>query len=235
MSKHSRIAGKDPASAAPGAPVPEFDPVPVRPRHDGWDADKQVAFIEALAECGCVEHACQHVGMSVRSAYTLRQRADAQSFRIAWEVALEYAVQRLSDAVLSRAINGVARPVFFQGQQIGERRHFDERLAMFILRYRDAPRYGRWLDGMEAERPADALAIRLTHELNHVFEEAMACEAGEQPPARRHAAITRIVPPAEREQAEVEEAERRARERDRRLAAAEIANMRRMGYKVDVP
>jgi len=86
MSKHSRIAGKNPASAAPRAPVPEFDPVPVRARHDGWSVDKQVEFIEALAECGCVEHACQRVGMSVRSAYALRMRKNAPSFRLAWQL-----------------------------------------------------------------------------------------------------------------------------------------------------
>ena len=55
-------------------------------------------------------------------------------------------MRRLSDAVLSRAINGVAVPVFFQGAQIGEKRYFDERLAMFLLRYRDPVRYGKWHD-----------------------------------------------------------------------------------------
>lgn len=235
MSKHSRIAGKDPASAAPRAHAPEFDPVPVRQRHDGWHAEKQAEFIEALAECGCVEHACQRVGMSVRSAYALRLRADAQSFRIAWDVALEYAVQRLSDAVLSRAIHGVARPVFFQGQQIGERRYFDERLAMFILRYRDPPRYGRWIDRMEADRQPDAAAIRLTHELNHVLEEAMARAFGEQPPPRRSAPLSRIVPAAERERQEAEDAERHERERDRRETAAKLDALRRREFKGDVP
>lgn len=235
MSKHSRIVGKDPTSAAPRMGVPAFDPVPVRARHDGWDPDKQTAFIEALAECGCVEHACQRVGMSVRSAYALRRRADAQSFRIAWEVALEYAIQRLSDAVLSRAIHGVTRPVFFQGQQVGERRYFDERLAMFILRYRDAPRYGRWIDGMEAERPSDAAAIRLTHELNHVLDEAMALAFGEQPPARRSAPLTRIVPAAEREREEAEQAERYQREHDRRLSAAGLEALQRGEVRGDVP
>jgi len=81
--------------------------------------------------------------------------------------------------VLSRAIHGVAPPVFFQGQQIGERRYYDERLAMFILRYRDAPRFGRWLDRMEVERPPDALATRLGDELYHVADEALAEELGE--------------------------------------------------------
>src|SRR5436853_411861 len=35
------------------------------------------------------------------------------------------------------------------------RRHFDERLTMFLLRYRDPVRYGRWLDRCEARQHAD--------------------------------------------------------------------------------
>ncbi len=45
-------------------PVFDFEPVIVRSRHDGWSADKQIAFIQALAECGCVTAACQRIGMS---------------------------------------------------------------------------------------------------------------------------------------------------------------------------
>lgn len=204
-------AGDSATATESRTPIAEFDPVPVRPRHDGWSAEKQTDFIEALAECGCVDHACQRVGMSVRSAYTLRLREDARSFRLAWEVALEYAVQRLSDAVLSRAIHGVSRPVFFQGQQIGERRYFDERLAMFILRYRDAPRFGRWLDQVESSRPPDALAARLAHELDHVADDAVAEELGEPPTPRRFEPLERVVP-VEETVRELVDALRRARE-----------------------
>ena len=162
----------------------EFEPVPVRARHDGWAPEKQVAFIEALAECGCVDHACGRVGMSVTSAYALRRRIDAQSFRVAWDAALDYAVRRLSDAAFSRAINGVARPVFYQGEQIGERRYYDERLTMFMLRYRDPARYGAWLDLMEARRRPDGEAIALTHALGRVAEDAYAEAFGAPVPSR---------------------------------------------------
>ena len=47
-------------------PSPQFTPVPVRPRHDGWTPERQVAFIEALAQCGCVDEACDRVGMGRR-------------------------------------------------------------------------------------------------------------------------------------------------------------------------
>jgi hypothetical protein len=50
----------------------DFETVPLRPRHDGWTAERQIAFIEKLADCGSVTVACKHVGMSRESARTLR-------------------------------------------------------------------------------------------------------------------------------------------------------------------
>lgn len=170
-------------SSQPESPVPSFAPVPTRARHDGWRPDRQVAFIDALAECGCVEEACQRVGLSASSAYALRRRPEADSFRLAWDAALDYAVRRLSDAAFSRALHGVARPVFYKGEQIGERRHFDERLTMFILRYRDPVRYGAWLDQMEARRHPDGAALTLAEATDRVEADAWAA-AFDQPRPR---------------------------------------------------
>ncbi len=36
----------------------------------------------------------------------------------------------------------MAHPVFYKGEQAGKKRYYDERLAMFLLRYRDLYRYG---------------------------------------------------------------------------------------------
>jgi len=149
-----------------------FDYVTVRPRRDGWTPARQVRFIEALAECGCVAEACARVGMTDTAAYALRRRVDAGSFRTAWDAALDHAVKRLSDAVFARAIHGVAQPVFYRGEQVGERRRYDERLAMFVLRYRDPVRYGRWNDDCRAERHPDGAAIQLEQALL-----ATACDA----------------------------------------------------------
>jgi hypothetical protein len=164
--------------------APDFTPVPTRARHDGWSADRQVAFIEALAESCCVEEACRRVGLSATSAYALRRRADAQSFRVAWDAALDYAVTRLSDAAFSRALHGVAQPVFYRGEQIGERRHFDERLTMFILRYRQAERYGAWLDDMIETGHPDRTALLLDKLVRRAREDAEADQAGRRRPRR---------------------------------------------------
>lgn len=168
-------------------PALAFVPAGVRYRYDGWTPDKQVGFIERLAEGGCVDEAARAVGMSRNSAYALRRRDDAQAFRLAWEAAQDLAIGRLDDAVLSRAINGVAVPIFYQGEQVGERRYYNDRLAMFLLRYRNPTRYGRWLDRMEARQHAEGPAMILAYRIGRVLRSAWtALEAawrGDPPPA----------------------------------------------------
>ncbi|MCW4462190.1 hypothetical protein OK349_10775 [Sphingomonas sp. BT-65] len=186
-----------------------FDPVPTRPRHDGWTPEKQTGFIDALAESGCVTEAAARVGMSATTAYTLRRRPDAQSFRMAWEAALDHAVQRLSDAAFARALNGVSRPVFFQGEQVGERRYYDERLTMFLLRYRDPVRYGAWLDDMIAERHPDGAALALARWTDRVGDDAWADALG-GPRSPQAAPLLRRRPSPDEA-----EAEREAREEGR--------------------
>ena len=198
-----------------------FDPSVLRHRHDGWTPDRQTGFIDALAESGCVREACKAVGISTAAAYALRRRVEAQSFRLAWDLALDHAIQRLADAAFSRAIHGVAQPVFYQGEQIGERRRYDERLTMFLLRYRDPVRYGAWLDQCRAERAPDAAAIELAKMTGAVEADAYARDAGDPPPRWQHRyQPARFVGEAEQaareERAEaMREAQEERRERER--------------------
>ncbi|MEO7634260.1 MAG: hypothetical protein ABIS38_01270 [Sphingomicrobium sp.] len=120
-----------------------FTPTTPRPRNDGWTVERQYDFIEALAESGCVIEACRRVGMSDTSAYKLRARSDCQDFRRAWVVALDYGDHRIEEDARTRSRRGVARPIFYKGEQIGDWRHYDERLTMFFLRTRFPERYGK--------------------------------------------------------------------------------------------
>ena len=148
-----------------------FDHVSLRFRHDGWTPERQERFIEALAATGCVEQAARAVGKSVSSAYALKTRAEARPFRLAWEAALEVGIKRLSEAALSRAIHGVAQPIYYQGEQVGERRHYDERLTMFLLRYRDPARFGPWIDRVDrVEEKFDGAPMLLRQLLNRMID-----------------------------------------------------------------
>ena len=124
-----------------------YRPVALRLRHDGMTPLRQTTFLDALAESGCIEEACRSAGVSRGAVYALRKRLDGVPFRRAWDAALAIGIERLGHAALSRAVNGTALPVFYKGKQIGERRFYDERLTLFLLRTRDPVNYGKWRDG----------------------------------------------------------------------------------------
>ena len=148
-----------------------FDPVPLRYRHDGWTPDKQDDFIRALAETGCVEEACARVKRSSAGAYKLRVRPHAQSFRLAWDAAVDVSVSRLSDAAMSRAIYGVPVPHYYKGQLVGEHRRYDERLTMWLLRYRDPVRYGRFRDRLTYRQHPEGRPLILMHRLAEMWDD----------------------------------------------------------------
>lgn len=113
----------------------EWRPVPRRPRADGWTPEVQRRFVEALADTGMVEAAAQAVDMSVASAYRLRRAPGSEGFARAWEAALAHAADQLVDMAFRRVIEGIDVPVFDRdGCRIGARRHYSDRLMMFLLR-----------------------------------------------------------------------------------------------------
>lgn len=123
-------------------PALDFEPVPRKYRYDGWTAERQRAFIAALADTGSVTHAARRINMSTEGAYYLRRQPGAESFAAAWNAALEHGVQCLADIAIARAIEGVPVPIHWRGEQIGEKRRYNDRLLMFVLRHHLADRYG---------------------------------------------------------------------------------------------
>src|SRR5918993_1050025 len=101
---------------------------------------------EILAETGCVSEACAEVGITARSAYRLRDRADAKGFRLAWLHAQTQAVTRLTAIAFERAIHGSCEQFFRNGELVAERRKPSDRLLMFLLRHFDPVSFG-WMEG----------------------------------------------------------------------------------------
>ena len=116
-------------------PLPDFTPVPRKYRHDGWTPERQRAFIAALADTGSVSRAAAMVNMAQANCYTLRRAPGAESFRRAWEAALDFGVARLKDIAFERAIDGYLVPVFVGGKLMGFRRKHNDALLMFCLRH----------------------------------------------------------------------------------------------------
>lgn len=107
--------------------------------HGGWTPEGQSAFILALAATSCVVEAAARVGMSSKSAYRPRGRPGVEGFAAAWDAALAFALKDLTAAAYARAMEGSPVPHFYRGRQVGESRRYDNRLAMFLLRYYDGP------------------------------------------------------------------------------------------------
>lgn len=171
--------------ASPARSATSFTPVAVRARHDGWTPARQLAFVQALAGCGCIEEACAAVGMSPRAYYDLRARQDAGSFREAVDLALDVGIHRLADAMLGRALHGEVTPIFYKGEQVGEKRRYDNRLGMFLLRARAPERYGKWRDAMQQTRDhPDGAAIMLGQAIRNLVEDGDADTAGRARPQR---------------------------------------------------
>lgn len=166
-------------------PTVAFDIVALTARHDGWTAARQVAFVQVLAETANVSAACRAVGMSRRSAYALYNRREAQSFRQAWDIAIEQGTRCLADAALERALNGVVQPIFYQGEQIGEKRVFNEAMTKFLLRCHAPDRYGAWRDRTPMARGhADGGVRLMAQALRRVAEDGRAMQAGTPVPER---------------------------------------------------
>jgi hypothetical protein len=135
-------------SLVPASELPPFTPVPrTCQRHDGWTPERQARFIEVLADTGSVQAACKAVDMSQPGAYQLRRQPGAESFRAAWQAALDLGVQRIEDVAMDRALNGVAEPLYSYGKLIGTRTKYNDRLLMFMLRNRAPERFGASVGG----------------------------------------------------------------------------------------
>lgn len=130
------MQNRTPVARSERPALPAFTPVPRQGnRHDGWTPARQVAFIEALADTGCVTRAAAMVNMAQANCYTLRRAPGAEEFRRAWEAALDFGLARLKDIAFERAVEGEFIPVFVAGKLMGYRRKRNDALLMFCLRH----------------------------------------------------------------------------------------------------
>jgi hypothetical protein len=116
-------------------PVPDFTPVPVRPRRDGWSPERQRAFLAALASTRCVDRSARAVGLSRVSAYRLRRHPQAGSFATAWDEILAWrppCVTR-SSLLWERAMIGTVKPIVRRGKVVGHVHAFDNKAGMTLL------------------------------------------------------------------------------------------------------
>ncbi len=93
---------------------------------------KAQLFLAALAETGNVTVSCQKADLKRRAIYAFR--ATDESFRAAWDEAVEAAADLLEEEARRRAADGWEENVYKNGELIGTIRHYSDVLLIFLLK-----------------------------------------------------------------------------------------------------
>ena len=103
-------------------------------------ASRLDAFFAALADTGSVSQAAERTRLSRSTLYQLRD--SDEDFARRWRAAMALGVERLEDDAIVRAREGVPRPVFRAGRQVGTVTQHDNRLLQFLLKAHKPETYG---------------------------------------------------------------------------------------------
>ncbi len=121
---------------------------------------RKTVFLAALVDTVNVTLTCRRADIPRRTAYDWRE-AD-EGFARKWDDAVDEGIDLLEAELHKRAFEGVERPVYYKGEQVGTWRFYSDALAMFLLkahrpeRYRGAPSFAKALEATPEERAAAA-------------------------------------------------------------------------------
>jgi hypothetical protein len=150
----------------------------------GWTPRRQAQFLSAIADGATVQDAAAEAGLSRRSAYALRRRADGRAFDLGWQAAEILARDALRETLWDRAQNGQSwTTVRDDGERVitTTRHRFDNRLALAMLTR---------LETRVAERPRDD-DVRIAGKM----DDLLALIEGGEAPAERAEIIARLFAP----------------------------------------
>lgn len=190
----------------PSDPLPfdRFPFVPLNPsrRGDGWSAERQRAFLEAIAEGHGVDRAAAHVGLSAASAYAFRRCSKGAAFALGWRAATLVAREAIAETLMVRALSGqVDTYVRADGSVVTRHRH-DNRLALGLLHRLDRQ--------VESVPDADVQAARVVAQEFDAYLDLVAAEGGAARAglflARRSDALRTLLTDAERDAGDTEQA-----------------------------
>jgi len=102
---------------------------------------RRAVFLDVLRSTANVSRAARAAGLPTSSLY--RQRADSASFAAEWDAAINEAIDTVEEELIRRARDGVEKPVFYGGKQIGTMRIHSNDLLMFLAKARRPEIYNR--------------------------------------------------------------------------------------------
>lgn len=129
-----------------------------------WSAAREEAFLLMLAETSNVAASIRASGLSETNVY--RRRRQSAEFRAKWIGALREGFLKLEAMMLDRALNGVEKPVWHGGKQVGTITEYNDRTALALLAAHRTTVMGT--REMAADVPIEELRTRLKARLSEM-------------------------------------------------------------------
>lgn len=101
----------------------------------GW----QDGFLDAFKQTGMVTEACKVARICRTTAYKERQRDE--TFALKWADIEEETTERMEREAFRRGTEGVYKPVYQGGKQVGAIREYSDTLLIFMLKSRRPEKY----------------------------------------------------------------------------------------------
>jgi hypothetical protein len=112
-------------------------------------------FLAELADCASVTMAAARSGINRTALY--RERERSKRFAAKWDKACDLGVERLQDDAMRRALQGDARPVIRDGEQVAVVQRHDTGLLKFLLQSHRPEVYGARRDAAAPALPVDLI------------------------------------------------------------------------------
>lgn len=100
---------------------------------------KESKFLEALRESASVTKACEIAAIGRRTAY--QWRAATPEFAQQWDETLADAIEDLEAEARRRAIRGIEKGVWHQGQLVGTELQYSDTMLIFLLKAAKPDKY----------------------------------------------------------------------------------------------
>lgn len=132
-------------AAAPGAAVPPADRLTpaleralANPRRLNTPRRQQAAFLRQVPRCTTIAEAAARAGVNRGTLY--RWRAGDPRFAAKWDAVVARQAAEAAERIALEANTIDVQPVFYRGQQIGERRKINTRLLIHVQNRLDCER-----------------------------------------------------------------------------------------------
>lgn len=107
---------------------------------DKRSAGRKASFVTVLAQGGTIRAACDAAGIARITAF--RWKKEDAEFSSQWDDAIEEGTDVMEEEAMRRAVDGVHRPIYYQGSLVGTQLEYSDKLLEFMLKARRREKFG---------------------------------------------------------------------------------------------